>query len=110
MTRDWSKPLSTEPSPGTYRTKLVKNGPHVAVRLMRSDDGRWTCLVNGVAERGSGALDPFEITTILWNWPFTSISEDDYAKLIEQHRGAKASDPITDTGAPVDLKGAKSLW
>jgi hypothetical protein len=106
---DRGEPLPLEPIPGTYRVRLVKDGPWVPVRIA-IEQGLWVCLIAGRVMPDSGKADPFEVSWLLHHWPMHRISEIEYLALSCQHADAQEGHPLAEPNQPVNLRNSRSLW
>ena len=112
--QDLEQLLGREPSamdqlPGTYRYKTGRKCPWQPVRLMRTDDGMWHCLLRGEPVTGSPRHDPQNIPFVYYFSPFHPISELEYAALIDEYRAAKIGSPLLRPDEPVNLRRAKPV-
>lgn len=100
---------SDVPTPGWYRTRLVKNGPWIAARIVEAD-GLWLVFVNGVPTSTVAEPDPWRVPrmdSVAWS---AAITEAEYHALLEAAQTAPEGHPLADPTQPVDFRRAPSLF
>ncbi len=90
---------------GFFEYRERKGAPLQALRIV-IEDRRWTVLVNGILQPGSGSLDWRDLPIILNRWPFHRVTRERYDLLLAAHRDAPPGSPLKSPGQAVDLRQA----
>lgn len=95
------------PSPGFYRTRLVRNGPWVPARIIEAD-GLWIVLLNGQPTQPEAGADPWRVRRMELVAFSTAISEAEYHDLLAHP--PEPGTPLDNPKTPVDWRRGKPLF
>jgi len=106
--KDWpSRPVS-QPRPGYFLARLIRNGPFIPARIIH-EGGLWSAEING--EVFEASADPAMAPRVFTIWHSAQeISEVEFDHRMKALRAARPGDPIRSPREPINLVALPSIF
>ena len=97
------------PEVGWYATKLVKNGPEIACRIIEVG-GSWVILVNGEPTQETAETEPWRLRMAERVAFSRRITADQYEAMLTAAAEAKPGEPLASPDQPINWRNSPPLY